>query len=56
MADYYDEYGGCIDGDCLVQMANGSHKMVKNILPGDEVITYKGLKSRVKCIAKTPVK
>lgn len=34
MADYYDQYGGCIHGDCMVKMSNGVLKPVRNILPG----------------------
>ena len=34
---YYNAGGGCFDGNCLVRMANGSNKRVKDIQKGDKI-------------------
>lgn len=31
MNSYYDYEGGCIDGDCLAQLADGSSKRIKEL-------------------------
>lgn len=54
MAQYYNYYGGCIDGDCNVQMADGSFKKVKKIKKEDLVKTPTG-SSKVMCILRTSI-
>ena len=39
MSVYNDRNAGCIHGDCLVAMADGTHKKVKDIRKGDRVLT-----------------
>lgn len=35
MAYYYNAAGGCFEGNCIVNMADGSFKKVKEIQKGD---------------------
>ena len=35
MRNYYDNYGGCIDGNCTVRMKDGSLKKMKHLKKGD---------------------
>jgi len=37
MSNYYNAGGGCFDGNCLVKMADESHKRVKDIQKGDKI-------------------
>ena len=39
MSVYNDRHAGCIHGDCVVAMADGTHKKVKHIKKGDLVFT-----------------
>jgi len=50
---FYDQYGGCIDGDCLVTMADGTTKFVKDIQKTDEIMGPSGQPVRVCCVVKT---
>lgn len=43
--------GGCFAGDCLVRMADGSHREVKYLVKGDKIGTPKG-SAEVKCVVK----
>lgn len=41
MGNYYNQYGGCIHGDCLAQTLTGLKK-VKDLKKGDKVKCKKG--------------
>ncbi len=48
----------CFDGDCLVDMADGSRKKVRNIIKGDIVATLDGLvqsDATIKCVIRTDI-
>jgi hypothetical protein len=51
MNAYYNQYGGCFDGNGLVKMADGSYKRVQDIVKGDKV--YGG--DVIDCIIRTEV-
>lgn len=55
MSDYYDQYGGCIHGQCLVKMSTGVLKPVRDICPGDEIVTSAGSRTKIRCVVKTPM-
>lgn len=50
MSDYYNNYGGCIHEECLVQMQDGTKRKMKYLKKGDAVVG--GI---IKCIVKTHV-
>lgn len=54
---YYNQQGGCFDGNGLVKMADGSYKHVKDIVKGDKV--YSSLSSnktaQIKCVLKLKI-
>lgn len=50
MSMYNDRSAGCIDGMCLVLMANGSNKLVKDVVKGDHVRAGNGRIAEVKCV------
>ena len=52
MAQYNNYYGGCIDANCDVMMANGKLKKIKDIVKGDLVKTPTS-ESKVSCVLKT---
>lgn len=54
MARYYNYHGGCIDGNCSVEMSDGTFKKVKNIIKNDVVKTPNG-SSKVVCALKTQI-
>jgi hypothetical protein len=49
----YDMDQGCIDGECLVDMADGSRKKVKDVTIGDQVLTDGGFRI-VRCSILVP--
>eukprot|EP00026_Physarum_polycephalum_P002923 Phypoly_transcript_02932.p1 GENE.Phypoly_transcript_02932~~Phypoly_transcript_02932.p1 ORF type:complete len:623 (+),score=142.69 Phypoly_transcript_02932:708-2576(+) len=56
MSAYYNASGGCIAGECVVSMADGSEKRVDQIAKGDKVassITGAGSSSEVVCVVRT---
>jgi hypothetical protein len=56
MSAYYNASGGCIAGECLVSMADGSQKRVDQIVKGDKVAsssTGAGSSSEVVCTVRT---
>jgi hypothetical protein len=55
MSNYYNNYGGCIDGDCLVKMFDGSEKKIKYLRKGDTVISSEGKSSKILCMVRTNV-
>jgi Mg-chelatase subunit ChlD len=55
MANFYNQHGGCIDGECLVLMHDGSFKKIKEIKQGDLVTTGDGKSAKVKCVVKTTI-
>jgi len=56
MNDFYDNSGGCFDGNCLVTMADNSTKFVKDVKKGDYVKTNdSSRKAKVVCVVKTIV-
>lgn len=52
MSLFYNVGGGCFDGDCLIQMANGSQTALKDISWGDCVMTSSG-PAQVACVVRT---
>jgi hypothetical protein len=42
----------CFGGDCLITMADGSQKLVKHLVKGDEVATPSG-SARIVCVLET---
>lgn len=52
MATYYNYGGGCFHGDCMVKMADGTFKAVKNISQGDNVMTSERKSTKVVCVLK----
>eukprot|EP00049_Salpingoeca_infusionum_P014640 m.276856 g.276856 ORF g.276856 m.276856 type:complete len:766 (+) comp15715_c0_seq1:118-2415(+) len=38
MAEFHNPQGGCFTGESLVSMADGTHRRVKDIVPGDAVL------------------
>lgn len=56
MSAYYNASGGCIAGDCIVSMADGSQKRIDQIVKGDKVVSSTegaGTVSEVVCAVKT---
>jgi hypothetical protein len=51
MTSYYNQSGGCFDGNGIVLLADNSTKLVKNIRKGDLLMTPHG-PSTVKCVLK----
>jgi len=47
---YNDRSAGCIDGMCLVLMANGSIKRVRDVVKGDCVRAGNGRIAEVRCV------
>lgn len=41
-SDDDNRYGGCFGGECKVLMRDGSRKLVKDIVKGDQVATRDG--------------
>lgn len=54
MAAYYNYGGGCIAGNCDVQMADGTLKKVRDVRKGDKVMGTQG-QYTVKCVVATKV-
>lgn len=54
MAQYYNYYGGCIDANCDVLMADGTLKKIKNIVKGDSVKTPEG-QAKIACVLRTTI-
>lgn len=52
MDNYYNKYGGCFPGDCLVRMSDGSERSVASIKKGDLVLSLNGSASEVVCVTK----
>lgn len=52
MANYYNQYGGCFGGNCLVKMGDNSIKKVKDIQKGDLVLS-KNCTAKVQCVLVT---
>lgn len=53
MGDYYNcGGGGCFAGDCLVKMANGELKKVKEVVKGDLVKGRNGEVNKVQLAVK----
>lgn len=53
MAGYYNRGGGCIHGDCIINLNSGVKK-VKDAKKGDIVKTHIGY-SKIKCVTITEV-
>jgi len=52
MSIYYNRGAGCIAGECLVAMADGSCKRVRDMVKGDQVISASGRVTHVRCVVK----
>ena len=55
MRSYSQVSSGCIDGNCIVKMADGSSKLVKNIRKGDRIYSSKYKYSTILCVIKTNI-
>mmetsp|Transcript_115465 Transcript_115465/g.327175 ORF Transcript_115465/g.327175 Transcript_115465/m.327175 type:complete len:679 (-) Transcript_115465:42-2078(-) len=53
MSAYMDRYAGCVDGECMVQMADGSSQRVAELRKGDSVATPDGTHAEVVCAVRT---
>ncbi len=52
-----DNDDGCIDGNCIVEMADGSFKFVKNVVMGDKVVTDSSNHiGHIRCVLLVPSK
>jgi len=56
MAKFYNAYGGCIAGDCVVLMADGSMKLIKDLTKGDQIMGSNGQAVKITCVVKTVCK
>ena len=45
--------GGCFHGNCLIQMFDGSSKLVKHLKMGDSISTSENQQTNVVCVVKT---
>mmetsp|Transcript_15698 Transcript_15698/g.25518 ORF Transcript_15698/g.25518 Transcript_15698/m.25518 type:complete len:853 (-) Transcript_15698:31-2589(-) len=54
MAAYNDRYAGCIDGRCLVALANGKECRIDEVAKGDKVLTLQGEVATVVCVVRSP--
>lgn len=52
MNTFYDPVGACFDGNCIVEMADGSLKLVKDLNKGDK-IKSPNQSSQIVCVVKT---
>lgn len=52
MNTYYNQHGGCFDGNCQALMANKLNKLVKDVKKGDKVMTPNGGTAEVTCVLK----
>jgi len=55
MTTYYDAYGSCFNGEGLVSMADGSLKLVKDLVKGDTISSF-GKIAQVVCLTKTKIR
>ena len=55
MAAFANAYGGCFDGEGLVQMASGERKPVKNLKRGDQVASTNGSVATVQALIETMI-
>jgi len=53
MSTYNDAYGGCFDGECLVEMWDGRKVKAKNIKKGDRVRGPSNSIAQVICVVRT---
>ena len=53
MAQFYNAQGGCIAGDCIVLMADGSLKLIKDLRKGDEIMGSQGQAVKITCVVTT---
>merc|ERR1712070_452793 len=53
--DYGGGYygGGCFSGNSTIMMADGSSKLVKDLVKGDKIASTKGQTSTIQCIVRT---
>jgi hypothetical protein len=52
MQVFHNQYGGCFAGSCVVEMADGSFKLVQEICKNDEVMGPYGKAARVSLVVK----
>jgi len=53
MAKFYNAQGGCIAGDCIILMADGSFKFIKDLVKGDLLMGSNGQAVKLACVVKT---
>ena len=53
MANYYNAGGGCIAGDCMVLMGDGTLKQLKLLRQGDVLRSSEGKTAKVQCLVIT---
>jgi hypothetical protein len=55
MTAFYNQSGGCFDGNSDIKMYNNTYKKVKNLTKGDEVLSINNLKAKIECIIITKI-
>eukprot|EP01063_Lacrimia_lanifica_P024055 TRINITY_DN32024_c0_g1_i1.p1 TRINITY_DN32024_c0_g1~~TRINITY_DN32024_c0_g1_i1.p1 ORF type:complete len:767 (+),score=281.16 TRINITY_DN32024_c0_g1_i1:65-2365(+) len=55
MANYYNRGGGCFSGHSKVILPGGATKCVREVAPGDAVMTRGGAFAAVRCVVRTAV-
>lgn len=53
MSMYYNRGGGCVHGDCVAALADGSHKRVSSLRAGDMLVSERGLPVKLVCLVGT---
>lgn len=47
---FYNAAGGCIAGECMALMADGTHKRIDQIAKGDKLATTRSECAEVECV------
>jgi len=53
MSAFYDRYGGCMDGACSVQLADGGLRRLDELRAGDTLWAPGGGRAEVACVVRT---
>jgi len=53
MSSYYNSSAPCFAGSCIVEMSDGTQKLVSDICKGDSVKTPSGISATITCVLKT---
>lgn len=55
MTAFYNQSGGCFDGNSDIKMYNNTYKKVKDLIKGDEVLSINNVKAKIECIIITKI-